>query len=135
MLFRLGLVRPEERVAMQRRPLVNLITAALTAIAAAGVAIAVAGTAASAVDHETCRPDGLYRTPGVATPYCHAYDSNGRELMGTGHARRVIGYFTSWRHGKDGRPSYLAGNIPPTSTRATRSPSAPRPRPTTRPPT
>ncbi len=97
---------------MQRRPFTTLITAAVTALAATGIAIAVAGSAVSAVDHETCRPDGLYRTPGVATPYCNAYDSNGRELMGAGHPRRVIGYFTSWRHGKDGRPSYLAGNIP-----------------------
>ncbi|HCU52285.1 MAG TPA: chitinase, partial [Micromonosporaceae bacterium] len=97
---------------MQRKPLVNLIIAAVTGLAATGAAIAIAGSAASAVDHETCRPDGLYRTPGVLTPYCTAYDSNGRETMGSSHPRRVIGYFTSWRHGKDGRPSYLASNIP-----------------------
>ncbi len=97
---------------MQRKPLIKLITAAVTALAATGAAVTFAGSAVSAVDHETCRPDGLHRTPNVATPYCQAYDSNGRELMGAGHGRRVIGYFTSWRHGKDGRPSYLASNIP-----------------------
>lgn len=97
---------------MRRRPLFNLLTAAVTALAATGVAIVVAGSASSAVDHEACRPDGLYKTPGVTTPYCNAYDTNGRELLGAGHGRRVIGYFTSWRTGKDGTPSYLAHNIP-----------------------
>jgi GH18 family chitinase len=97
---------------MQRRPLLNVLTALVTGLAATGVAIAVSSSAASAVDHETCRPDGLYRTPGVATPYCAGYDSSGRETMGAGHPRRVIGYFTSWRHGKDGRPAYLANQIP-----------------------
>jgi hypothetical protein len=92
--------------------LFNLLTATGTALAATGVAIVVAGSASSAVDHEACRPDGLYKTPGVTTPYCAAYDSNGRELLGTGHGRRVIGYFTGWRTGKDGTPSYLASNIP-----------------------
>ncbi|MFD7625655.1 chitinase C-terminal domain-containing protein [Streptomyces sp. NPDC059851] len=61
---------------------------------------------------ENCRPDGLYRTPGVDVPYCSVYDTDGREKMGADHQRRVIGYFTGWRTGKDGRPAYLADDIP-----------------------
>lgn len=68
--------------------------------------------AAAATDHEACRPDGLYRAPGVNTPYCLVYDTNGREKMGSDHPRRIIGYFTSWRHGKNGFPAYLASDIP-----------------------
>lgn len=97
---------------MQRKPLVSLAVAAMTGLAATAFAVAMAGPANSAVDQETCRPDGLYRTPGVTVPYCDVYDSNGREAMGAGHPRRVIGYFTSWRTGKNGAPSYLANNIP-----------------------
>lgn len=59
-----------------------------------------------------CRPDGLYQTPGVTPPYCEVYDEDGREKMGSGHPRRSIGYFTGWRHGKDGKPRYLANDIP-----------------------
>ena len=54
--------------------------------------------------NEQCRPDGLYRTPSVDVPYCLAYDTAGREKMGADHPRRIIGYFTSWRTGKDGDP-------------------------------
>ncbi|MBY0573009.1 MAG: chitinase C-terminal domain-containing protein [Undibacterium sp.] len=50
-------------------------------------------------------------TAGTNPPYCLAYDTNGREKLG-GLKRRIIGYFTSWRTGKDGSPSYLANNIP-----------------------
>ena len=32
--------------------------------------------------------------------------------MGADHPRRVIGYFTSWRTGKNGTPAYLANDIP-----------------------
>ncbi|CAM5501034.1 hypothetical protein SGLAM104S_02133 [Streptomyces glaucescens] len=32
--------------------------------------------------------------------------------MGADHQRRVIGYFTGWRTGKDGTPAYLASDIP-----------------------
>ncbi|WP_075593418.1 MULTISPECIES: glycosyl hydrolase family 18 protein [unclassified Pseudoalteromonas] len=59
-----------------------------------------------------CKPHGLYQTPGVNTPYCTVYDSNGREKMGADHPRRVIGYFTSWRNGANGQPSYLVNDIP-----------------------
>ncbi|MEY9989847.1 GH18 family chitinase [Streptomyces sp. V4I8] len=69
-------------------------------------------TVSHAADQETCRPDGLYRTPGVDVPYCSVYDSAGREKMGADHQRRVIGYFTGWRTGKDGTPAYLAPDIP-----------------------
>ncbi|WP_230410177.1 chitinase C-terminal domain-containing protein [Undibacterium rugosum] len=58
-----------------------------------------------------CRPDGMAVTAGVNAPYCQAYDSNGREKLGK-LQRRVIGYFTSWRTGKDGSPAYLAHQIP-----------------------
>ncbi|MDN3380555.1 MULTISPECIES: glycosyl hydrolase family 18 protein [unclassified Pseudoalteromonas] len=59
-----------------------------------------------------CRPQGLYQTPGVNTPYCTVYDTDGREIMGADHPRRVIGYFTSWRNGANGQPSYLVNDIP-----------------------
>ncbi|WP_229399250.1 chitinase C-terminal domain-containing protein [Micromonospora okii] len=64
------------------------------------------------MDHAQCRPDGLYQTPGVAVPYCDVYDTDGREKMGDDHKRRIIGYFTSWRTGKNGAPAYLASQIP-----------------------
>ncbi|MGW4380291.1 chitinase C-terminal domain-containing protein [Kitasatospora sp. NPDC004531] len=67
---------------------------------------------AAAVDNQACRPDGMYTTPGVDVPYCNVYDTSGREQMGADHQRRVIGYFTSWRTGKDGTPAYLVNNIP-----------------------
>ena len=63
-------------------------------------------------DADACRPEGLYQTPGVNTPYCTIYDEDGRELMGTDHPRRVIGYFTSWRNGANNQPSYLVSDIP-----------------------
>ncbi|GII84012.1 hypothetical protein Ssi03_20020 [Sphaerisporangium siamense] len=64
-------------------------------------------------DQSACRPDGLYQSPGVTNvPYCNVYDTNGREKMGADHPRRVVGYFTSWRTGKDGSPSYLPKDIP-----------------------
>lgn len=62
--------------------------------------------------NEDCRPDGLHRTPNVNVPYCLAYDTEGREKMGADHPRRIIGYFTSWRTGKNGQPGYLAKDIP-----------------------
>ncbi|WP_241844563.1 chitinase C-terminal domain-containing protein [Kitasatospora sp. CB01950] len=67
---------------------------------------------AAAVDNQACRPDGMYTTPGVDVPYCNVYDTSGREQMGADHQRRVIGYFTGWRTGKDGTPPYLVNNIP-----------------------
>jgi chitinase len=67
---------------------------------------------AQTVDHEDCRPDGLYKTPGQNVPYCLAYDTAGREKMGADHPRRIIGYFTSWRTGAGGAPSYLVSSIP-----------------------
>ncbi|QNM98962.1 chitinase C-terminal domain-containing protein [Chitinimonas koreensis] len=45
-------------------------------------------------------------------PYCLAYDSQGREKLANGNKRRIIGYFTSWRTGKNGLPAYLAKDIP-----------------------
>src|SRR5436190_6836847 len=93
---------------MRRRHLLP-ITAVVTTLLAA-VAITIAGPARSATDNEACRPDGLYRTPGPDVPYCQVYDTAGREKMST--PRRVIGYFTGWRTGKDGAPAYLAKDIP-----------------------
>jgi len=40
------------------------------------------------------------------------YDTNGREVLANGLKRRIVGYFTSWRTGVDGTPSYLVNNIP-----------------------
>jgi chitinase len=62
--------------------------------------------------HNACRPDGLYQTAGLNVPYCTIYDAAGREKMGPDHPRRIIGYFTSWRHGKNGMPAYLVNQIP-----------------------
>lgn len=67
---------------------------------------------ASQSGHAACRPDGLYQTPGLDVPYCSVYDNNGREKLGVDHGRRIIGYFTSWRTGKNGQPAYLAHQIP-----------------------
>ncbi|QLE85206.1 glycoside hydrolase [Shewanella sp. Scap07] len=59
-------------------------------------------------DHEQCRPEGLLGQ----SVYCDVYDEQGREKMGADHVRRVIGYFTSWRTGTNGQPSYLVDDIP-----------------------
>jgi len=59
-----------------------------------------------------CQPTGLYQTPDVNTPYCTVYDEQGREIMGADHTRRIIGYFTSWRNGANGQPTYLVNDIP-----------------------
>ncbi|GGK03411.1 chitinase [Pilimelia anulata] len=102
---------------MRRPKLIPSLAAAVVALLAAvgaagpGRADAAPGPAASA-DDEACRPDGLYRTPGAAVPYCTVYDTAGREKLGDAHQRRIIGYFTSWRTGKNGMPAYLANNIP-----------------------
>ncbi|KZN44703.1 glycosyl hydrolase family 18 protein [Pseudoalteromonas luteoviolacea] len=72
----------------------------------------VKATDGTQTSHEDCRPAGLYQTPGVTPAYCDIYDSEGREKMGADHPRRVIGYFTSWRHGKNDQPSYLVKDIP-----------------------
>ncbi|ANW22509.1 chitinase C-terminal domain-containing protein [Streptomyces clavuligerus] len=63
--------------------------------------------------HSACRPDGMAATPGVTARYCDVYGTDGREwLGGNGQDRRVVGYFHSGRHGKDGKPRYLVKNIP-----------------------
>ncbi|WP_121703035.1 chitinase C-terminal domain-containing protein [Streptomyces sp. E5N298] len=88
---------------------------ALFAAVAAVAGLLFAGlpaTASQAADQESCRPDGLYETPGADVPHCSVYDAEGREKMGADHPRRVIGYFTGWRTGKDGKPAYLASDIP-----------------------
>ncbi len=76
----------------------------------ASVAITVTGIVTPPLTN--CRPDGLYQTPSVDVPYCTVYDEDGREMMGADHPRRIIGYFTSWRHGKNNQPSYLVKDIP-----------------------
>lgn len=72
--------------------------------------VAKEGTPSDGVDE--CKPQGLYQTQGVNTPYCTVYDAQGREVMGEDHPRRVIGYFTSWRNGANGEPRYLVNDIP-----------------------
>ncbi|WP_406054634.1 glycosyl hydrolase family 18 protein [Streptomyces sp. NBC_01077] len=59
-----------------------------------------------------CRPEGMAATEGVATRYCDVYDTDGREWVGNGRTRRVVGYFTGWRTGAGGDPKYLVSNIP-----------------------
>ncbi|MFF1908558.1 glycosyl hydrolase family 18 protein [Kitasatospora sp. NPDC058218] len=66
----------------------------------------------AAGDQPRCRPDGMAPTPDVNTPYCLAYDDQGRELLGTDHPRRAVGYYTSWRTGSDGQHQYLPAHIP-----------------------
>ncbi|MGP3980183.1 chitinase C-terminal domain-containing protein [Streptomyces sp. KR80] len=97
---------------MPQRTRARSVLAACTAALAGLVAAAVVATPSHAEDHAACRPDGLYATPGVDIPYCSVYDSAGREKLGDDHQRRVIGYFTGWRTGKDGTPAYLASDIP-----------------------
>lgn len=63
-------------------------------------------------DHAQCRPEGLTPTPGTNTPYCKVYQADGREWLGQGRQRRIIGYFSGGRHGADGTPYYLVKNIP-----------------------
>ncbi|MFI1866050.1 chitinase C-terminal domain-containing protein [Streptomyces jumonjinensis] len=88
------------------------VAALLTGTLSAGVSQAAPSAAAATASQENCRPDGLYATPGVNVPYCSVYDTEGREKMGADHQRRIIGYFANWRTGKDGRPAYLAKDIP-----------------------
>ncbi len=93
-------------------------TRARATLLAAGAAVAglllssLAAGPSAAADQNSCRPDGLYQTPGVNVPYCSVYDADGREKMGADHQRRVIGYFTNWRTGKDGKDAYLVPDIP-----------------------
>ncbi|MBC9715735.1 chitinase C-terminal domain-containing protein [Streptomyces sp. TRM66268-LWL] len=87
-----------------------LLLGAGTAIA--GLLLTTLSTTSSHAVDEDCRPDGLYQTPGVDVPYCSVYDTAGREKMGADHQRRVIGYFTGWRTGKNGEPAYLASDLP-----------------------
>jgi len=63
-------------------------------------------------DHAACRPDGLTGTPGITPQYCRAYQGDGREWLGQGRTRRVVGYFNGGRTGRDGKPAYLVKNIP-----------------------
>lgn len=78
---------------------------------AALFALAALPLATGAQAQDSCRPDGMQKSSGVNTPYCVAYDGNGRELMG-GRKRRIIGYFTSWRTGAGEQPRFLASDIP-----------------------
>ncbi|WP_231759792.1 glycosyl hydrolase family 18 protein [Microbulbifer elongatus] len=91
----------------------------LSAVATDNDALETSAEAAISVEDEPvvvgahpCRPDGLYTTPGTAPNYCAIYDAEGREDMGPDHPRRIIGYFTSWRNGANGQPSYLVKDIP-----------------------
>ncbi|WP_422774490.1 phosphatidylinositol-specific phospholipase C domain-containing protein [Plantactinospora sp. WMMC1484] len=63
-------------------------------------------------DHAQCRPDGMIPTAGTTAPYCDVYQGDGREWLGQGRDRRVIGYFNGTRTGADGKPRYLVDNIP-----------------------
>ncbi len=62
--------------------------------------------------HEVCRPKGLWKSGVTNVPYCDVYDSNGREKLANDLDRRIIGYFASWRTGKDDQPRYLVPDIP-----------------------
>ncbi|WP_373312815.1 glycosyl hydrolase family 18 protein [Deefgea tanakiae] len=60
---------------------------------------------------DQCRPAGLVSEV-ANVPYCDVYDTTGREKLANNMKRRSIGYFTNWRTGKNGQPSYLAADIP-----------------------
>jgi chitinase len=62
--------------------------------------------------HLLCLPERLARTPDIDVPYCHTYQTGGKEKLANQSRRRIIGYFTSWRTGKSGQPAYLASDIP-----------------------
>jgi chitinase len=106
---------PHQEELIVQSPTRTRAGASLLAAGAAAAAL-LAGMLSPGVSHaasqENCRPDGLYATPGVDVPYCSVYDTEGREKMGADHQRRVIGYFTGWRTGKNGQPAYLASDIP-----------------------
>ncbi|WP_436319659.1 chitinase C-terminal domain-containing protein [Streptomyces syringium] len=105
--------RPRRRPHPSALPGRTRVTLAAAGAAVTGLLLGtLTATASHAEDQAACRPDGLYATPGVNVPYCSVYDSAGREKMGADHQRRVIGYFTGWRTGKDGTPAYLASDIP-----------------------
>jgi chitinase len=91
---------------------VHLLSLIALVITVAGLVFASVRAPRPAAAADDCRPDGLAVTPGVTDPYCTVYDTAGREKLANGNTRRVIGYFTSWRTGKDGSPAYLASNIP-----------------------
>ncbi|WP_053715552.1 chitinase C-terminal domain-containing protein [Saccharothrix sp. NRRL B-16348] len=97
---------------MPKRTRLSPLVALFAAVAGLVVAVVSPTPPSAAAAGEECRPDGLYQTPGVAVPYCSTYDTEGRESLGDNHSRRVIGYFTSWRTGRDGAPAYLASDIP-----------------------
>ena len=69
-------------------------------------------TPPAATGHALCQPQGLYRTVGLDVPYCGVYQQGGEEKLANGSRKRIIGYFTSWRTGKNGQPAYLASDIP-----------------------
>ncbi|MBP2000329.1 chitinase [Paenibacillus shirakamiensis] len=80
---------------------------------AASAALAVkTAKADTTTNQEACRPEGLFNSGVTGIPYCQAYDTDGREKLANDAKRRIIGYFTSWRTGKDGAPKYLASDIP-----------------------
>lgn len=62
-------------------------------------------------DHGKCRPDGLDFFSSQPPLYCLVYQGDGREWLGEGRSRRVIGYFNSARTGENGQ-RYLASDIP-----------------------
>lgn len=70
------------------------------------------GRRSGSSDHPSCRPDGLLQTNGVNVPYCSVYQDDGREWLGEGRTRRIVGYFNGGRTGADGKPYYLVKNIP-----------------------
>jgi chitinase len=91
---------------------VRTVLSATAAAVTAAALLAIPLNASAAAEQAACRPDGLAATPGVDTPYCLAYDADGREKLGADHGRRIIGYFTGWRTGANGQPAYLAKDIP-----------------------
>ncbi|MGV9315944.1 chitinase C-terminal domain-containing protein [Streptomyces sp. NPDC003691] len=101
----------DPNVLSPRRARATLFAAGAAAVGAL-LATTLSPGVSQAASQENCRPEGLYSTPGVNVPYCTVYDTAGREKMGADHQRRIIGYFANWRTGQDGRPAYLANNIP-----------------------
>ena len=64
------------------------------------------------VGNALCQPQGLAHAANLDIPYCQVYNAGGKEKLANQSRRRIIGYFTSWRTGKDGTPAFLASQIP-----------------------
>ncbi len=64
------------------------------------------------INHDKCKPEGMFSPQGEKAPYCFLYDADGREKMGKDHPRRVVGFFSSWRDSGNPQTTFLVNKIP-----------------------